>query len=220
MKTEIKLSIADLNKSKRQLAKAVDRTIEMTEKAIQSSKIALEALNNKGLYFSDNLYNALLHASITQADLAILTEKYALHKRSYEKSLFARFIAMTVIEFIEDINTLIGKELLKELTENGFHEFLPVFKKINEEFSNIKKVNGKMLKEIRNNALAHKSKNGLKLIEHVYKIDTDKVNKLGSDILNISNRITVESNKVIIKQIKILELMFEIIEENKKQPII
>ncbi len=106
----------------------------------------------------NNYFNVCLYASLVNRDVFILWVKYTEETDPVTKGLFGRMLMMTIIEFLEDINGMLGKELSQELKRNSMSDLVGELNKINKKFSSIKKENNSTLRKIRNNASAHKTK--------------------------------------------------------------
>ena len=215
------MSKTRLSVAEKKMITSTDICLSAIESSINHSKTTFELLKKREIRLFDGLYHLCIYSAIAQADLTLLTEKYNLSKRDYERLLFGRLIALFIIEFIDDINSLIGRDLLRELDKmNYFSSFIPPFKDINKQFSILKKNNDKMLRRIRNNSTAHKSKDSFLLHENVYGIDAQSILLLSVDVLNLSNRITIESEKIVRRIISLCEetiSLMQLMETNNKE---
>ena len=73
---------------------------------------------------------------------------------------------MTIIEYLEDINELIGKEMIQEIQQNNWDpKLIDELKVICKSYSELRKKYASDFKEIRNNAAAHKTKDAKRLYE-------------------------------------------------------
>jgi hypothetical protein len=153
--------------------------------------------------------------------MSVLLKRFRLAKRPHEKSLFARIIAMTAIEFLDDINTLIGRDLLKDLSKEYFKELVPVFKEINKKFNKLKSNNEALLRQIRNNACAHKSLDSLSFLKWAYEIDMTRIYLLGIEIKVISAFMSKELVKVSRKIAEIMSeasRLYKLLQKEKDKP--
>lgn len=176
--------------------------------------LRLSEQNNNDLFGS--AYNVGMSSNVVQADLAILLERYLLCNRVYEKKLYARIMALTILVYLDDVNNLLGRDLLCDLSKVGFKEFVLVFKEINKAFSKIKKDHGTLLREIRNNSLAHKAKSADILYHFVYELDSEPIYKLAVEVYELSNTITIADGALstrIAKEYTRLASWFHKIEE-------
>jgi len=130
-------------------------------------------------------FNTALYCSITLRDISILYMDYITTKNKSKQNLYSRLLSMTIIEFLEDINFLLGKNLKQEFESNELKEFIPELNNINKKFALLKKENNKELRIIRNNASAHKTKDSLKLINLTDKTHVKEIEKITSNIFII-----------------------------------
>ncbi len=165
-------------------------------------------MQKKNIKDFDNFLNLSLYSIIAQFDIAILLETIRISKRKYEKALFARMLALTIIEYMDDINPLIGHVLRKDLDKNNLSEFITIFKNINKQYSTIKKDNNRLLREIRNTTAAHKSKDSFQLLNYIEEIDILKVVNLGIEITNITVKLTNETTKLTYKVKEVLSAKY------------
>ena len=91
-------------------------------------------------------------------------------------------ICQTTIELLEDANALLGKNLQKELGENDLVQFVDDIKGLNKIYSKLKKEYNNQLREIRNNASAHKNKEIRILLEMYDKVEQINITELTSKI--------------------------------------
>ncbi len=175
------------------------------ENSIRVQKEAIELLQKTDIKDFDSLYNLSLYSALGNLDLLILLKNVLRAKRKYEKALFARLLALTIIEYMDDINPLIGHDLLNELNNNNLSEFTINFKSINKRYSTIKKNNERLLRQIRNTTAAHKSTDSLKLINYIEQLNIPQIISLGIEIIKIMNDLTNETIKLITKINSILK---------------
>ncbi len=104
---------------------------------------------------------------------------------------------MTLIEFLDDINFLLGKGLRTELQMIGFEQHLDELQSINKAFSLVKKENQTELRKIRNNAAAHKTKNALSLLDFNKNLDSDKIFTLSAEVNQTNNKLTKLTTQIL-----------------------
>ena len=192
-----------LEQTQREVSLILDKNLSLAEEDIKTMSEMFENYKRHNVRSFDSFFHVCIYSVIAQTDLLILLEKFRLSKRNYEKLLIARIIALTIIEYIDDINILIGRDLLKELASNNFTEFISSFKEISKKYSDIKKNHDKLLRQIRNNLMAHKSKDSLKLAKSIYEIDGEHIYELGLQLITITRILTDETTKVIYKMVEI-----------------
>lgn len=152
---------------------------------------------NIGLKFAENcrknnfkfkqLSNLTLYSSLINNDLQIILGKIRISHDKYERSFYARMLSMTIIEYLYDINHLFAYELVNELKENNMENFIDEIKSINRDYSNFKKNNENILKEIRNNASAHKIKDSIVLYYFIENLNVQNIYDIGFQLGTIMN---------------------------------
>jgi hypothetical protein len=194
---------------KSQLIVEIDNNINGSQKSIDEiSKLLIDFKKHK-YSKHDSFLNLCIFSEVVDIDLTILLEKIRIVKRIHERKLYARVLAVVIVDYIESINVLIGRDCLKELKSNKMFEFIDVFKSMNKKYSTFRKLNDKLLREIRNNTLAHKSKDALKLIEHIKTIDVEKIYQFGLEL-------KIYSKEFVDLSTKIIYYISDYMRENKK----
>ena len=186
-----------LNRSRRKAIKAIDENILKKQQSIEEiSKILIDF--KKYNYSKHNSFlNLCIFSDIVCIDLIILLEKIRIAKRPQEKKLYARFIAVTAVDYLDNIGVLIGSDCLKELKNNKMDEFLDEFKIVHKKFSMFKTANQVLLREIRNNTAAHKNKDSLFLQEQIDNLDVEKIYNFGIELIEYSKEFVDLSTKII-----------------------
>jgi len=187
------------------LRKTISESEKIREADINSIQTTWESLKQAGIHKYDKFYNVCLYSSSVNQDISILWNNYTLTESKSEKNLYGRLLSMTIIEFLDDINGLLGKNLRIELISNDMEEFVVVLNKINKSYSNLKTQNNSELRKIRNNAAAHKTKIAKDLIDFADKIHYEKLDKIAaltSEINIILNQLSTEVIKKITKQVE------------------
>lgn len=186
-----------LNRLRKKAIKAIDENILKKQESIEEiSKILIDF--KKYNYSKHNSFlNLCIFSDIVCIDLMLLLEKIRLANRSQEKKLYARFIALTAVDYLDNISVLIGSECLKELKNNKMDEFLDEFKAVHKKFSLFKTTNQVLLREIRNNTVAHKNKDALFLQEQIDNLDVEKIYNFGIELIDYSKDFVDLSTKII-----------------------
>ena len=169
-------------------------TIQTTWKKLQIAKISKY----------DKFYNFSLYYAFVTQDISILWGNYNLTDSKAERNLYGRLLSMTIIEFLDDINGLLGKDLRQELESNGMSEYAITLNQINKTYARLKTKKNSELRQIRNNVAAHKTKIAKDLINlsnEDYYTDLDDVTSIVIETNIILNKLTSEIINSIIKQI-------------------
>lgn len=113
----------------------------------------------------ENFINASIELCIIQSDLLISCVKLNGNPSEIERKFFAKIIVVNLYEYLNNISSLLGKQLVEELEKLGFREFIENIYSLNKELNDIKKQNHKLFYSVRNNTIAHKALNKIELLE-------------------------------------------------------
>lgn len=186
-----------LEKAKKELEGAIDDNINSSQESIDDlCKILVDFKKHK-YSKHDSFFNLCIFSDIVNIDLTILLEKVRLADRGQEKKLYVRVIALTIVDYLDNISVLIGRDCLAELKNNNMTEFLDEFKSIHKKFSVFKKDNERVLRDIRNNTIAHKSKDGLKLNTYINNIIVEDIYNFGLELKIYTKEFVDLSTKII-----------------------
>lgn len=191
------MQLNELEKTKEKLLIAHNESLESSLADINQSREFYEKMRNHGIRRFDNFLNLCLISSFTTSDISILNTKIRLSSQRLEKLLFARMLAMIVIEYLKDINELLGFKLIGELNTNKYTQFVPIMKELNSEFATIRKENETLLNSIRNNIAAHKTKDALNLVNHMFNVDPDEISEMAVRIIILNTKLTNETTQII-----------------------
>ena len=194
---------------KKDLKNTIEKSIEIQDSDIKTTLKTWNQLQINKIHKYDEFYNVCLYASIVTRDISILWNDYSLTNNDTKKNLYGRLLSMTIIEFLDDINGLLGKNLRIELKSNNMSEFIKELNEINKEFSKVKKQNNKELRLIRNNSAAHKSKNSKDLINFTDLVHFENLHKISVEISGTSIKLNKLTTKIIYKITEIINLNVE-----------
>lgn len=160
------------------LAKFKKQDLQRTKELELFNELA-GLLTEKGITKFDKLLNVCMYSSLVSRDIYYLCEYYYFEKNHSRKNFYGRLLCMTIIEFLENISHLLGKELKEELEKNHMDEFVEDIKQINKLYANIRKDYSAELKEIRNNAAAHKNIDAKYLYKFHIDFPIDNLSEIG-----------------------------------------
>lgn len=204
----------ELLEQKNNLEKAIDENLRVAQEDIENVKILILQNEHYKTDFFNSLYNSSIYISIFDMDISVLSEKYILAKREYEKKLFSRIIALTIIEFLDDINPLLGRDLSRQLNEFKQEKYVKPVREITKKFAKYKNENEEFLRAIRNNTIAHKNKNALQLHKFITEVDSKRIYNLAIELKKITTEFNNLSTKIIYS---IIDFMKETISNNRKK---
>lgn len=155
---------------------------DLKDKEIETILKLWDILSKKGDARFDKLLNVCLYSLLVNRDIYYLAEDYYFQKNKNRKNFIGRLFCMTIVEFLDDINVLLGKELSKELEQNNMLHFQPYVRSLNKHYSKIKKKYGKDFREIRNQVAAHRSLDSKLILDYISKVPTFDLTKIGQEI--------------------------------------
>jgi hypothetical protein len=185
-------ALNELDKLKKELVVAIDDNINSSQQSIDDLSKILTDFKKHKYHKHDSFFNLCIFSDIISIDLTILLEKVRLADREQEKKLYVRVIALTIVDYLDNISDCLG-----ELKNNNMTEFLDEFKSIHKKFSIFKKDNERVLRDIRNNTIAHKSKDALKLNEYIKTLEVENIYNFGLELKVYSKEFVDLSTKII-----------------------
>ncbi|MBA6155728.1 hypothetical protein H3Z83_04210 [Tenacibaculum sp. S7007] len=209
------LNKRNLTRARNDLKDTNEKSIEIRNSDIKSILKVWSKLQKNKINKYDEFYNVCLYSSIVTRDISMLWNDYSLTDNETKKNLYGRLLSMTIIEFLDDINGLLGRNLRIELESNNMSEFISELNDVNKKFSTVKKQNNKELRLIRNNSAAHKSKKAKDLINFTENIHFENLHKISVEVseANIQlNKLTTEVIYKINERINIEHLRKKVIQ--------
>lgn len=195
-------------KEKNNLLDSFEKSEKSRLNDIEVNRKIWNDLQNIGINDYDEFYNVCLYSSIVYNDISILLDNYIISDSETQKNLFGRLLCMTIIEFLDDINELIGKNLRLELESNNMSEFVEELKIIGKEFSSIKRENNTELRKIRNNSAAHKTKLAKDLINFTKENPFENLIEISIAISQTNDSLIKLSSKIISRITENVRLKF------------
>ena len=195
-------------KIEKRLTKSLEKAENTRSKDIDATRKTWNSLRKIGISDYNEFYNVCLYSSIVYNDISILFDNYTTSKSRTQKNLFGRLLCMTIIEFLDDINPLIGRDLKKELESNNLSEFTEELKIIGKEFALLKKGNNTELRIIRNNSAAHKTKKAEDLINFTKEIPFKNLDEFANQVSITNSKLTQLTTRIIKKVTEQVEQRF------------
>ena len=173
-----------LNASNKRLSKTINFNQESNNELISLMTTSWNDINIDDEYKYDEYHNTYIFFCLVNKDLNYFVKYLFISKSDEEQKFFARHMAMTLYELLQDINGLIGNKLSNELKSNGFIDLAKEARVLNKKFSEIKKIHHEILKKIRNNAAAHKDKDSIIYYNATVNIDLMWAKNLAIEVIN------------------------------------
>jgi hypothetical protein len=171
---------------KRKLRLVIERKEEVILGALESISATRQKAEKIQLEHVVRLYNASQFCLICELDLSILIFDLSMADTQWRKKLYARLLAMTLVECVEDITQLFGKEfgqsLDKAIAKNDYKQKLnPIVKALTE----FKKKHERDFRDIRNIAAAHRDQDAARQLSTINKIDPKNIANLSLEFVEL-----------------------------------
>lgn len=147
----------------------------------------MEARNN---FRYLNFFETCIYVKTIQSDLIISSNNLNKNNNEIENKFYARIIALTIYEYFNDINVILGKTLIDELKRIDFSDFIIPLNDIGKEINQLKKNRTSFFKEIRHETIAHKNKVKTKLLEQIFNIDDRDILDISIELIKINTKLT------------------------------
>ena len=190
---------ASLQSKLKALNASSELAMEYAEREIPLLKNIMERLHKKGVYSFDGSLNIAIFSCIAEADLSILMVRMLHEQFTYEMTLFARVIALALHEYALDIQRMLSDLIKNELATTQFSAHRSDILQLNKRNTDFIKKNIKQLKQIRNNTIAHKTKQAVDLANLVYDTDPIDIFNIGLELMEISRQVKLEAGKITAK---------------------
>ncbi|MFC6265891.1 hypothetical protein [Flavobacterium panici] len=181
---------------RKKLKLEIDQNISGSQESIDQISKVLTDFKKHNYSKHDSFLNLCIFSDIVLIDLTLLLEKFQFAERLQEKKLYARVISIVLLDYLDNIGVLIGSNCLAELKRNNMLEFIDEFKSMHKNFSSFKTTNERLLREIRNNTIAHKNKDALILNQHINKLNENEIYEFGlqfkihiKDFIDLSTKV-------------------------------
>jgi hypothetical protein len=165
----------EIKKLHKKVKLAIDKNISGSQNSIDEISQILIDFKKHNYTKHDSFLNLCIFSDVVEIDLTLLVEKFRFAERKQEKKLYARVMAIVILDYLDNIGVLIGSNCLAELKRNNMLEFIDEFKLVHKKFSAFKKENERLLREIRNNTIAHKTKDALVLNQQINDLNENEI---------------------------------------------
>lgn len=187
----------EIKKLRKKVKLAIDQNISDSQKSITEISQILVDFKKHNYSKHDSFLNLCIFSDIVEIDLTLLVEKFRFAERKQERKLYARVMAIVILDYLDNIGVLIGSNCLAELKRNNMLEFIDEFKLVHKNFSAFKKENERLLREIRNNTIAHKTKNALILSQQINDLNENEIYEFSIQLKAYIKEFVDLSTKVI-----------------------
>ena len=147
--------------------------------------------------------NPNVYIALSYADLNEILADIAFSVSDWRRKLHCRHLAILLVEFIEDIPELMGKEFRSRLQLEP--ELLPMLPKVDAIMKDInlfRKNHESDLRALRNVASAHRDHSAIAMLEAIRAIDTYQLVKISIRIVDFQVRLLTVCTAVLRELVK------------------
>ena len=194
------LSMRDLLKysfAKLSWMSAHSKNVKSVEVFINNQIEALEFFQNAGIRNYSSFFKASLTVGLTTYELGILIDRFFKANKKFEKGLFTRLLALTIIEFLDNINKITVRDLISDLEKNDMTSCIDPIKRVGKKFSRLKSNNESYLREVRNFSAAHRLKDSYQMIQFISKLDVMQILNLSAEVIEVAGELTKEVTEIL-----------------------
>jgi hypothetical protein len=169
------------NESKRKL-----QAIRKALRTCLNTRSKIEALEMHGVKLPEllKLYDASQFCMMYEADLTILICDMVCRTDRWESHLYGRLLAMTMVECVEDIPQVLGKDFRNALfSVDSDAEKKKRLKEFTSQLIDIRKTHERDLRYVRTVAGAHRDQDVKRQFQVIETIDTRRLMKLAKELI-------------------------------------
>lgn len=199
--------MTNLKKTKEKAAIDVS---DLFEKRFKLQEQTLSILANSLASLKDSapneikvFFNVALFVNIISYDIKVICRDIIFATSKWHKRHYARQATLVVYESINDLFELLGKDFKSLTSKIPDPEFQTGITDFRAALNQFKKRHFKQLKDIRNNATAHRDKEALKQLTSILGIEEDSILKM-----------TLEFEGILHDLEKLLQKFFQEIEKS------
>lgn len=147
-----------------------------------------QELEKGGRTYGAEIVNALLFCLVVSRDLACLGEDLLQPKSEWHGNLYARLLALTLVEYTEDLSAMLGRSFRESALA------LDDAPNAEERLNNLllklhcfRREEDKFLRGIRNNTVGHREHDARAQADWISRLDPLKIRDLGGDLDDWTN---------------------------------
>jgi hypothetical protein len=158
--------------------RAIEKNLESCEKA----RNVAEQYDMEDIIFIVNINQFVM---LFNYDLNILGYDLLATEQGWRRKLYARLLALLIVEFLEDVGELLGKSFRsKVIAISDKSASIDRLNSILKQLNQLRSKHEKDLRSIRNIAIGHKDKDAKRQVEVINNLDIDGLQSLAIDITN------------------------------------
>jgi len=167
---------------------AYDKAIEGTRSLSHTLKIYPKVFEKTGFHKFHKFFDKALFSSLNLMDLIIGIKFLDLSNaigNKVEANYFARVVILTSHEILNELNSLVGKDIRNELINKIGAEKVSILDGTMKEMNDLKKKHLSKLKNLRHNVIGHKLADGHKQAEMIANIDVLEIYNIGYALFKV-----------------------------------
>jgi hypothetical protein len=185
---------------KRNLRKQTARKLRVLESTLQTCATERARWEKQDLPDVAHLYSASQFCFICEADITVLLCEMMCADEEWSRVLFARHLALTVVEGAEDIPQVLGKQFRDALSKMVCDQaYLSRLIAITKRLSEFRRKHEKDLREIRNMVAAHRDLEARNQIQIIEKIDINRIKLLTTEFQDALLEFTKLMTEILVE---------------------
>jgi hypothetical protein len=181
------------------LRKASRKKLNAAVRALEQVRETRAKLTKYNMPDVLELYDVSQFCIMYAADLTVLTRDMACHQDWWESRLYARLLAMTMLECAEDLPAVLGKKFRDSLAvvvpDDRHRERLS---KITSDLSDFRKRHERELRDIRRIAAAHRDHNPSLVISLIEQLDTQALLSMAGELQELQTEFSLAMTEVFL----------------------
>ena len=168
------------------MRRASRRKLSAALTALDQVSTAATKVAKHGTAEALHLYEVSKFFIVYVADLTVLTRDMACHPDWWASRLYARLLAMTMLEFVEDVPQVLGKrfrESLKAVAPADVHS--KRVSGITKQLSDFRKKHETLLRQIRRISAAHRDHDANLLLSVIEEININSLVKMATELQDL-----------------------------------
>jgi hypothetical protein len=161
------------------------------------------------------LYDASQFCLMYTADLTVLTRDMTCRANWWESKLYGRLLAMTMLECVEDIPTVLGREFRDSLAATVADDIhRQRISKFSKSLSDFRKRHENELRHIRTVTAAHRDHDAILQVAVIENLDTRELMRMAGELNDLSGAFAQAMTQVLLQ----MNVIKEILKSFSKKP--
>lgn len=141
-----------------------------------------------GIPFLAQLANLIQYIELMAYDVLCLCEDMLTTRSRWKKKLYARLIAITIFESMNDLAFLLGKPFKEKLINIRLPNFDTNRRTVHKEIVEFNKAHNDRLKKIRNTVIGHRDHNAEMQIDIIKSLRPGDIYRVSADFFSVQSK--------------------------------